>query len=230
MKILIIEDEPSLADVIASGMTQAGYDVIVANDGITGLSLARSERLSLILLDIMLPGMDGWQVCAALRQERNTIPILMLTARDAVRDRVHGLEIGADDYLPKPFDFTELVARVSAILRRDRVNKARVIQVGDLEIDTTSRVVRRGGKDISLTPREYTLLEALAAHEGQILSRDIIQERVWMDDDSLSNTVDVYIGTLRKKIDAGHDDRLIQTVHGVGYVLRASDSERKAVS
>lgn len=230
MKILIIEDEPSLADVIASGMTQAGYDVIVANDGVTGLALARSERLSLILLDIMLPGMDGWQVCAELRKDRNTIPILMLTARDAVRDRVHGLEIGADDYLPKPFDFTELVARVSAILRRDRVNKARVIQVGDLEIDTTSRVVRRAGKDISLTPREYTLLEALAAHEGQILSRDIIQERVWMDDDSLSNTVDVYIGTLRKKIDAGHDDRLIQTVHGVGYVLRASDTERKAAS
>lgn len=228
MKILVIEDEPSLADVIAAGLEQSGHDVQIAGDGTEGYELARSERFALIVLDIMLPGMDGWEICKALRNSRNTVPILMLTARDSVRDRVHGLELGADDYLPKPFDFTELLARVAALLRRDRINRSRVIKVADLEIDTNSHVVRRGGREVTLTPREYTLLEALASYEGQILSRDVILERIWMDEDSLSNTVDVYIGTLRKKIDSGRDDKLIQTVHGVGYVLRSHGQDKVA--
>jgi two-component system copper resistance phosphate regulon response regulator CusR len=228
MRILVIEDEPSLADVVASGLSQAGYDVTVANDGLTGLAHARQTMYSVILLDIMLPGMSGWEICETLRQERNTVPILMLTARDAVRDRVHGLELGADDYLPKPFDFTELIARVGALLRRDRIVKSRIIRVSDLEIDMGARTVQRGGREISLTPREYALLEALASHEGQILSRDVIQQRVWMDEESFSNTVDVYVGILRKKLDTGPDDRLIHTVHGVGYVLRSPRNDQKA--
>ena len=228
MKILVIEDEPSLADVIAAGLEQAGHDVTTAGDGDEGYDLARDERFALIVLDIMLPGMDGWEICKALRNERNTVPILMLTARDSVRDRVHGLELGADDYLPKPFDFTELLARVAALLRRDRINRSRIIRVADLEIDTSSHTVLRGGREVMLTPREYTLLEALASYEGQILSRDVILERIWMDEDSLSNTVDVYIGTLRKKIDSGRDDKLIQTVHGVGYVMRSHGQDKVA--
>jgi two-component system copper resistance phosphate regulon response regulator CusR len=168
----------------------------------------------------MLPGIDGWEVCRRLRDIRDTTPIMMLTARDSVRDRVHGLEIGADDYLPKPFDFAELIARVHALIRRDRVHRSRVIHIDDLVIDTGTRTVTRMGQQISLTNREYTLLEALASREGQVLTREAIMERVWMDEDSYSNTVDVYIGLLRKKIDSGHDVKLIQTAHGVGYVLR----------
>ena len=224
MKILIVEDEPAIAEVIAQGLRQAQYLVEVAEDGRDGLQRALDERFSLILLDLMLPGLDGLEVCRALRERRRTTPILMLTARDAVPDRVRGLEMGADDYLPKPFDFTELLARVGALLRRDRVNKARLIHVADLEIDTMLRRVTRAGQDVALTPREYALLEALAGREGQVLTREIIQEQVWLDDDSYSNTVDVYIGALRKKIDAGRDQRLIQTVHGLGYRLVAPEA------
>ncbi|HEX5323048.1 MAG TPA: response regulator transcription factor, partial [Capsulimonadaceae bacterium] len=171
--------------------------------------------------DVMLPGMDGFRICEELRERGVASPILMLTARDAVRDRVHGLQIGADDYLPKPFDFAELVARVQALLRRDRLHKTRQIKIADLEIDTRARRVMRGGQEVALTPREYALLEALASHEAQVLTREVIQERVWLDEESSSNTVDVYIGSLRKKIDAGHEVKLIQTVHGVGYTLKA---------
>src|SRR5262249_4782842 len=159
-------------------------------------------------------------VCEELRARRCRTPILMLTARGAVAERVRGLELGADDYLPKPFDFTELLARVQALVRRDRVHKTRVIRIADLEIDTGLRRVMRAGQEIGLSPREYLLLEALASREGQPLTREMIQERVWMDEESYSNTVDVYIGLLRKKIDADHDVRLIQTVRGLGYVLR----------
>ena len=219
MKILIIEDEAAIAAVVAQGLRQAQYLVEVAEDGREGLRRALEERFSLILLDLMLPGMDGMEICRQLREARRTTPILMLTARDAVPDRVRGLEVGADDYLPKPFDFTELLARVGALLRRDRVHKARQIQIADLEIDTTLRRVTRAGQEIMLTPREYALLEALAGREGHVLTREVIQEQVWMDDDSSSNTVDVYIGALRKKIDAGREPRLIQTVHGLGYRL-----------
>ena len=225
MKILLVEDEGPIADVVRQGLEGAGYTVDVAADGHAGLALAEDKLYGLIILDVMLPKLDGWGVCAALREARSATPILMLTARDSVQDRVRGLELGADDYLPKPFDFTELLARVRALLRRDRLHKSRVIHIADLEIDTATRLVRRAGKEITLTRREYDLLEALAGHEGQVLTREVIQERVWLDEESYSNTVDVYVGLLRRKIDAGQAARLIQTVHGVGYVLRVPAAE-----
>lgn len=223
MKILLVEDEKPIALVVKRGLEEARFNVKVAEDGEDGLRLALEESWSLIILDLMLPGRDGWSICRELRSRRITTPILMLTARDAVDDRVKGLELGADDYLPKPFDFKELVARVRALIRRDRVHKGRSIVIGDLEIDTNAGRVWRAGKEITLTRREFSLLEALAANEGRVLTREIIQERVWMDSESYSNTVDVHIGLLRKKIDAGHPVRLIHTVHGLGYSLRTPD-------
>ncbi len=219
VRILVVEDEGPIAEVVSLGLRQAGYAVDVAADGREGLTLAQSSRYGLILLDVMLPHLDGWTICERLREAGDPTPILMLTARDTVTDRVKGLETGADDYLPKPFDFRELLARVHALLRRDRVHKGRVIQAADLEIDTALRRVTRAGREIALTPREYDLLEALAGHQGQTLTREVIQERVWLDDDSLSNTVDAYVRLLRRKIDADFDVKLIQTVHGVGYKL-----------
>ena len=223
MKILLIEDEDGIASFITRGLEGAGYTVERAADGAAGLTLALDHAYGLVILDLMLPKRDGWQVCEELRARGRTVPILMLTARDAVDDRVRGLETGADDYLPKPFDFRELLARVQALLRRDRVHRARRIRVADLEIDTAQRRVTRAGAEIGLSHREYELLEALASHESQVLTREVIQERIWMDEDSYSNTVDVYIGMLRKKIDAGHDVKLIQTVRGTGYTLRGPE-------
>ncbi len=223
MRILLVEDEAPIAAMIRRGLEGAHYSVDWAADGSVGLERALANTYSLILLDLMLPGVDGWTICQRLRARRDTTPILMLTARDALSDRVKGLEMGADDYLPKPFEFPELLARVRALLRRDKIHKARVIRVADLEIDTDTQEVRRAGKRVTLTPREYALLEALAANEGRILTRDAVQERVWMDEEGHSNAVNVYIGLLRKKIDEGHDVKLIQTVHGVGYRLRRPD-------
>lgn len=228
MRILLIEDEVPIAEVIKLGLEQAGYTVVMAHDGISGLERAREGRWALLVLDVMLPGKDGWEICRALREERDPTPILMLTARDAVQDRVQGLDLGADDYLPKPFDFSELIARVQALLRREHIHKTRTLTVGDLVIDTRLRRITRAEQEITLTPREYTLLEALAGREGQVLTREVILERVWLDEESLSNTVDVYVGLLRRKIDAGHDTKLIQTVHGVGYVLRSPEKVEKS--
>ncbi len=220
MKILLIEDEEAIAAVVKKGLERAQYQVTVAADGAAGLEMATQELYSLIVLDLMLPRLDGWGVCRALRERGDPIPILMLSARDAVEDRVTGLGLGADDYLPKPFAFAELLARVQALLRRDRRHKGRQIVIEDLELDTQLRRVRRAGLGVELSPREYALLEALATHEGQVLTRELILERVWLDEESYSNTVDVCVGTLRKKIDAGHPVKLIQTVHRVGYTLR----------
>jgi len=225
MKILLIEDEPGIARLIRRGLTDAGYLVEATANGRQGMEMLGEKGYSLLLLDLMVPGLDGWQVCEALRAQGSQIPILMLTARDTVPDRVRGLDLGADDYLPKPFEFPELLARVRALLRRDRVHRARVIQVDDLVIDTGQRRVTRAGVEVGLSHREYELLEALAAHESQVLTREVIQERIWMDEDSYSNTVDVYIGMLRKKIDAGHARKLIQTIRGLGYTLRVPDVE-----
>lgn len=228
MRVLLIEDDEPIAEVVKAGLEEARLTVDVATDGETGLRMALGGEYAAIVLDLMLPRLDGWSVCRALRARRDTTPILMLTARDAVADRVQGLELGADDYLPKPFDFTELVARVRALLRRDRIHKSQVIRIADLEIDTASATVRRAGREVHLTPREFRLLEALAAHEGHVLSRERIQERVWGDAESYSNTVDVHITALRKKIDAGHEVKLIQTVHGIGYTVRTPDTEGAA--
>ena len=224
MKILLIEDEAAIARIVKRGLEQAHYQVETAADGREGLMMALEGNYSLLILDLMLPGMDGLQICENLRSRRCRTPILMLTARAAVADRVRGLETGADDYLPKPFDFSELLARIQALLRRDKMHKTRQIRVADLEIDTGTHRVTRAGQEIALSQREYQLLEALAAHEGQILTREAIQERIWMDEESYSNTVDVYIGLLRKKIDAQHETKLIQTVRGVGYTLRRTET------
>lgn len=225
MKILLIEDEKGIANLIREGLEDASYSVDVRDDGQDGLELALEQMYHLIILDVMLPRRDGWSVCEALRARRCRTPILMLTARDTVADRVRGLDAGADDYLPKPFDFQELMARVRALLRRDKIHRARMIRVGDLEIDSAKRRVTRDGVEILLSNREYDLLEALAANEGKVLTREAIQERIWMNEDAYSNTVNVYIGMLRKKIDAGHAVKLIQTVHGVGYTLRLPEGD-----
>ncbi len=220
MRILVVEDDVEIAMVIRRGLEKAQYRVDVASNGRRGLELATENRYALLILDIMLPEMDGWAVCERLRASRDRVPILMLTARDAVADRVRGLDMGADDYLPKPFDFAELLARVGALLRREKPLKTRTIKIADLEIDTGLHRVLRAGQEIMLTPREYDLLEALASREGQVLSREMIQEQVWMDDTSYSNTVDVYVNLLRRKIDAPFETKLIQTVHRLGYTLR----------
>jgi two-component system copper resistance phosphate regulon response regulator CusR len=229
VQILLIEDNPVIADLVRAGLEEAHYTVAVASEGNSGLEQALDEEYDLIILDLMLPGRDGWSVCAALRgrppARRYPVPILMLTARDAVEDRVRGLDAGADDYLPKPFDIDELLARVRALLRRDKIHRTQVIQIADLTLDTGAGRVWRAGREIHLTPREYTLLEALAANEGRVLTRDLIQGRVWRDEESYPHTVDVHINCLRRKIDAGFEVKLIHTVHGMGYLMRAPAPE-----
>ena len=226
MRILLIEDDEVIAERIKSGLERIRFTVDVALDGETGLQMAREGTYAMLILDLMLPGRDGWSVCEALRLRRNPVPILMLTARGGVEDRVRGLNSGADDYLPKPFDFSELLARVRALLRRDQINRSPVIRIGDLEIDPAAHQVRRGGREIPLTPREFTLLEALARNEGRSLTREYILERVWGSDESYSNTVSFHVASLRKKIDADDAVKLIHTVHGIGYVLRRPEGER----
>lgn len=220
MKILLVEDERPLAVAVTRLLTDGGWHVTWEGDGVKGSAAAMNEDFDLVILDVMLPGKSGWDILSDLRVARRTMPILMLTALEETEDKVKGLELGADDYLPKPFEVTELVARVKALLRRDKLNKGMVVKIADLEIDRKSRQVMRAGKHIGLTRREYDLLEALASNEGRVLSRETIQERVWTDEESFSNTVDVFIGTLRKKIDAPFDKKLIHTVHGFGYVLK----------
>jgi len=224
MKILIVEDDPEISAFVREGLDEAGYFTTVCRDGERALRLAMGGTFSVILLDVMLPSMDGVTVCQHLRSQGLATPILMLTARDALADRVGGLDAGADDYLTKPFEFQELLARVRALLRRDNTKKQARIQIDDLVVDTISRIVTRAGVEIPMTGREYALLEALASHAGQILSRQAIMERVWLDDQSVSNTVDVFIKNLRRKIDQGSATKLIHTVYGMGYVLRTEQS------
>jgi DNA-binding response OmpR family regulator len=225
MKILVVEDDRVIAGIVRAHLEAARFDVELAFDGETGLQRALTGVYGLIILDLMLPRREGLSVCEALRRRRCTVPILVLTARDAVDDRVRGLEAGADDYLPKPFDPKELLAHARALMRRDRIHRTRVIRIADLEIDTNSAIVRRAGRPVHLTPREFTLLEALASREGRLVTREEILERVWLDDESCSNTVDVHLASLRRKIDASQSPKLIQTVYGRGYTMRGPDSE-----
>lgn len=220
MQILIVEDEPPIAKGIKRALEQAHFEAEIAEDGIAGLDRALSGDYQLVILDVMLPGMDGLRVCEELRDNRRTMPILMLTARGAIPDRIKGLDTGADDYLAKPFDLGELIARVQALLRRERIHRSRTIRVADLEIDSRARKVWRAGAEVHLTHKEYLLLEALASQEGRVLSRETIQERIWRDEESYSNVVDVCVGQLRKKIDAEHPVKLIETVRGFGYRVR----------
>jgi two-component system response regulator MprA len=219
-RILVVDDDPNILKVVQRGLGFEGYRVQVAVSGEDALVAARENEPDLIILDLMLPGVDGIEVCRRLRGGLNT-PILMLTARDAVRDKIAGLEAGADDYLAKPFVFDELVARVRALLRRAAPDGPEILRLADLELDTGTREVRRGDRQIQLTAREYELLEFLMRHPRQVLTRDLIFERVWgYDFLGESNVIDVHVRALREKLEAGGEPRFIQTVRGAGYALR----------
>lgn len=222
MRILVVEDERRIAVFIKRGLEEEHYAVDVAYDGEEALDWADVVDYDLIVLDVLLPKKDGIQVCRELRAQGSRVPILMLTARDAVEDRVRGLDSGADDYLVKPFAFQELLARIRALLRRRGEVKTTHLQVGDLVLDTITHRATRSGRVIELTAREYALLEFLMRHPGQVLSRTQIAEHVWnYDFYSTSNIVDVYIRYLRRKVDEGFDVKLIETVRGVGYRIEA---------
>jgi len=224
MKILIVEDEGKTGDYLKQGLSEAGFVVDLARDGIDGMHLALSESYDLIVLDVMLPGIDGWQALQAIRRGGCDQPVLFLTARDRVEDRVRGLELGADDYLVKPFAFAELLARVRTLLRRGAKPKEDdVLAVADLEFDLLRRRVSRSGQRIDLTAKEFALLELLLRRQGEILPRALIASQVWdMNFDSDTNVIDVAIRRLRAKIDESFEPRLIHTVRGMGYVLEDS--------
>jgi two-component system response regulator MprA len=221
-RILIIEDEDKILQFLQRGLTYEGYRVVMASDGPSGLALARSEVPDLVILDWMLPGLDGLEVCRRLRAAGPT-PILMLTARESVSDRVQGLDAGADDYLVKPFEFDELVARVRALLRRARPEAADLLTFADLRLDTGTHQAYRGERPIELTAKEYELLDLFLRHPRQVLTREVIFDRVWgYDFGGESNIIEVYVRYLRQKTEAGGEARLLHTVRGVGYVLRES--------
>jgi len=220
MRILLVEDESKVARFIARGLSADRFAVDTAADGQNALDLAAAYHYDLIILDLMLPGMTGTEMLRRLRSSDTNVPVLVLSARDALADKVGHLELGADDYLTKPFAFAELLVRVKALLRRGPVNRASVIRVGDLELDRLSRCVTRGGRAIELTAKEYSLLEYLMANAGRVMSRSMIIEHVWDQSfDGVFSIVDVYLGRLRSKIDQSADQKLIRTVRGVGYSI-----------
>ncbi|HMG36136.1 MAG TPA: response regulator transcription factor [Blastocatellia bacterium] len=220
MRILLVEDEEKVCRVVARGLISESFAVDTAADGRTGLELAESYDYDLIILDLMLPALSGTGVLRQIRRRNSCVPILMLTARDALADKVEHLEAGADDYLTKPFAFAELLARVKALLRRGSISRPNVLRVADLELDRLSQQVRRARQRIDLTAKEYALLEYLMANDRRVLSRSMIIEHVWDQSfDGVTNIVDVYVRHLRNKIDAGHDLKLIRTVRGMGYLI-----------
>ena len=219
MKLLIVEDEPKTGNYLRMGLQEAGFVVDLARDGTEGLHLALSGSHDLVILDVMLPGLDGWQVLEDLRRNGREMPILFLTAKDQVEDRVRGLELGADDYLVKPFAFSELLARVRTLLRRGRTREPEVLRAADLELDVRRRRLSRGGQKIDLTAKEFALLELLLRRQGEVLPRSLIASQVWdMNFDSDTNVIEVAVRRLRAKIDDGFEPKLIQTVRGMGYV------------
>lgn len=220
MRLLVVEDEPGIAQFVRQGLGEAGYAVDVACDGNEGLDYALAARYDAVVLDILLPGIDGLTLLKRLRDHGVRVPVLLLTARDGVDDRIAGLDSGADDYLTKPFAFGELLARIRALLRRPPLQAEPILRVHDLELDIARRAVRRRDRHIDLSPREFMLLEYLMRHPGQILTRTQIIQHIWnFDFANESNVVDVYIGYLRRKVDRGSDRPLIHTLRGVGYRL-----------
>ncbi|TXH31903.1 MAG: response regulator [Burkholderiaceae bacterium] len=227
MKILVVEDEPKTGAYLRQGLTEAGYVSDLVPNGADGLHLALQGEYDLVILDVMLPGLNGWQVLQSLRDRGLEMPVLFLTARDQVEDRVKGLELGADDYLVKPFSFAELLARVRIILRRGHAgNEGTMLKVADLELDLLRRRVSRNGKRVDLTAKEFGLLELLMRRHGEVLPRSLIASQVWdMNFDSDTNVIEVAMRRLRVKIDEGHAVKLIQTVRGMGYVLDVPEEE-----
>ena len=221
MRILLVEDDKKLAGLIARSLKEQRYAVDTAHDGENGIFLAEENPYDLIILDIMLPLKDGLSICRRLRQKKSETPILLLTARDDVQDKVVGLDAGADDYLTKPFSFAEFLARVRVLLRRRGREKSTALKVADLELDQITHKVFRGGKEIILTATEYALLEYLMLNANAVVTRTMISEHVWNDSfDSFSNVINVYVNYLRKKIDEGFDKKLIHSLRGTGYVLK----------
>ncbi|MFM9872896.1 MAG: response regulator transcription factor [Fimbriimonadaceae bacterium] len=223
MRILIVEDDLVIASELERAIRKAGHTADVARDGKTALDLVIENAYTAIVLDIMIPAPNGIEVCKSIRAQDNPTPILMLTAKDAIEDRVAGLDAGADDYLVKPFAFQEFMARIRAITRRDTEKKSQIIEVADLQIDPQTHSATRAGEDLGLTKREFTLLEALARRTGHVLTREAIIERIWNNMDTQPNTVNFHVSSLRKKVDPPNKPALIHTVHGVGYVLRPPD-------
>ena len=221
MKILVVEDEPKTGDYLKKGLVEAGFVVDLARDGVDGLHLGETGDYDLAFLDVMLPKLDGWQVLAGIRRAHRELPVLFLTARNQVDDRVKGLELGADDYLVKPFAFAELLARVRTLLRRTgRSREADNIRVADLELDLPRRRVTRDGRRIDLTAKEFSLLELLMRRRGEVLPRSLIASQIWdMNFDSDTNVIEVAVRRLRAKVDDSFEPKLIRTVRGMGYVL-----------
>ena len=221
MRILIVEDEKKIAEFIKRGLKEENYAVDAAFDGLEGLRLAEENPYDLLILDVMLPGMDGLTLCAKLRAGGFTAPIMMLTAKDLVEDKVKGLDSGANDYLTKPFAFEELLARVRALLRKTPGQSSTKLKAGDLELDLMTHKALRGGKELSLSVKEFALLEYLLRNQGAIVTRTMISEHVWdINFDTATNVIDVYINYLRRKIDDDRSKKLIQTVRGKGYILK----------
>jgi two-component system response regulator MprA len=220
-RILIIEDDQAILKILQRGLAYEGYTVDTATEGRSGLMLARDHQPDLVILDWMLPGMDGLEVCHRMRTASGSVPILMLTAKDAVQDRIQGLDAGADDYMVKPFNLDELLARVRALLRRTQPDRVPVLKFADLTLDTGSRQAARVDRLVQLTAKEYELLELFLRHPKQVLTREVIFDRVWgYDFGGESNVLEVYIRYLRQKLEEGGEARLIHTVRGVGYVMR----------
>lgn len=225
MKVLIVEDEQKTGDYLKQGLAEAGFVVDLVRDGLDGVHQVLTNDYELVVLDIMLPKLDGWQVLQRIRQGGKHMPVLFLTARDQIEDRVKGLELGADDYLVKPFAFSELLARVRTLLRRGKAKEPELLQVADLELDILRRRVTRAGKRIDLTAKEFTLLELLIRRQGEVLPRSLIASQVWdMNFDSDTNVIEVAMRRLRAKIDDDFEPKLIQTIRGMGYVLEIPES------
>lgn len=221
MKILLVEDEERLASFVRKGFLAEGYEVTIAYDGRTGLSFFRKDIYDIILLDVNLPHINGFELCRMIRSENESVPVLMLTALDSMADKSDGFNAGADDYLVKPFEFQELLLRIRALTRRNGPKQKQILQLADLELNLDTKTVTRAGQRIELTTREYSLMEYLMLNKGKIISRVDISERVWsLNFDSNTNVIDVYVSYLRKKIDKGFSTKLLHTVVGMGYVLR----------